>query len=326
MCTISIIVPVYKVEKYLKKCVDSIIAQTFTDIEIILVDDGSPDDSGKICDEYAVQDKRIKVIHKENGGLSSARNAGIEMAKGKYLGFIDSDDYIAEDMFEILYDQLLDYDADIATIGMIDVYENKETKVNNLKLVEVLDQKDAIKAVLDSTDVYAYAVNKLYKKELFDTVRYPIGKIVEDAFIIMDLLLQCDRIVTNTEQKYYYYRRNDSITGLSFSTKNFDVIEAWEKNGELVKNAYPELSDSIHRRICWAYFDVLDKIAISDNSESKEIRKPLVKFLKSKFMFVMKNPIFTKSRKLSMLALMISNLCYDTLAKIKYNYVTKKNS
>ncbi|MEO2652605.1 glycosyltransferase family 2 protein, partial [Enterococcus mundtii] len=271
MCTISIIVPVYKVEKYLKKCVDSIIAQTFTDIEIILVDDGSPDDSGKICDEYAVQDKRIKVIHKENGGLSSARNAGIEMAKGKYLGFIDSDDYIAEDMFEILYDQLLDYDADIATIGMIDVYENKETKVNNLKLVEVLDQKDAIKAVLDSTDVYAYAVNKLYKKELFDTVRYPIGKIVEDAFIIMDLLLQCDRIVTNTEQKYYYYRRNDSITGLSFSTKNFDVIEAWEKNGELVKNAYPELSDSIHRRICWAYFDVLDKIAISDNSESKEI-------------------------------------------------------
>ena len=102
MCEISIIVPVYKVEKYLKKCVDSILAQTFSDFELILVDDGSPDNSGRICDDYAKKDARVRVVHKQNGGLSSARNAGIEVAKGKYLGFVDSDDYIAEDMYELL--------------------------------------------------------------------------------------------------------------------------------------------------------------------------------------------------------------------------------
>lgn len=134
MCEISIIVPVYKVEPYLRKCVDSILAQTFTNFEVILVDDGSPDNSGKICDEYAIKDSRVRVIHKENGGLSSARNAGIDIARGKYLGFVDSDDYIAEDMYEVLYENLKFYDADISSVEIIpfrdDKYENtsKEKK------------------------------------------------------------------------------------------------------------------------------------------------------------------------------------------------------
>ncbi|MDU5335237.1 glycosyltransferase family 2 protein [Enterococcus sp.] len=326
MCEISIIVPVYNVEKYLRKCVESILNQTFKDFELILVDDGSPDNSGAICDQYAKRDARVRVIHKENGGLSSARNAGIEIAKGKYLGFVDSDDYIAEDMYEVLFNQIIAYNANISTIEMIDVYENRVTKVSNKKKVQLINQKDAIKAVLDSTDIFAYAVNKLYQKELFDKVRYPEGKIVEDAFIIMDLLLQCDRVVSNTEQKYFYYRRNDSITGLAFSEKNFDVIEAWEYNGKLINKVYPELLDSIQRRICWSYFDVLDKMALSDEKGMKESRKQIVNFLRSNFTFVMKNSVFTKSRKLSMIALMISNSCYDLLAKIKYNHVVKKNS
>lgn len=134
MCEISIIVPVYKVEPYLRKCLDSILAQTFTNFEVILVDDGSPDNSGKICDEYAIKDSRVRVIHKENGGLSSARNAGIDIAQGKYLGFVDSDDYIAEDMYEVLYENLKFYDADISSVEIIpfrdDKYENtsKEKK------------------------------------------------------------------------------------------------------------------------------------------------------------------------------------------------------
>ncbi|MBA1325633.1 glycosyltransferase [Enterococcus faecium] len=135
----SIIVPVYKVEKYLRKCVDSILAQTFTDFEVILVDDGSPDNSGKICDEYAEKDNRVRVIHKENGGLSSARNAGIDVARGKYLGFVDSDDYIDEDMYEILYENLKIHDADISSVELIPFYggrykeKNKEKKSNYIK-------------------------------------------------------------------------------------------------------------------------------------------------------------------------------------------------
>lgn len=138
MCEISIIVPVYKVEPYLRKCLDSILAQTFTNFEVILVDDGSPDNSGKICDEYAIKDSRVRVIHKENGGLSSARNAGIDIAQGKYLGFVDSDDYIAEDMYEVLYENLKFYDADISSVEIIpfrdDKYENtSKEKRNSIK-------------------------------------------------------------------------------------------------------------------------------------------------------------------------------------------------
>lgn len=125
MCEISIIVPVYKVEPYLRKCVDSILAQTFTDFEVILVDDGSPDNSGKICDEYASKDSRVRVIHKKNGGLSSARNAGIDVARGKYLGFVDSDDYIEKDMYELLYDNIVKEQADLSICGIYDVYEGK---------------------------------------------------------------------------------------------------------------------------------------------------------------------------------------------------------
>ncbi|HEL7541574.1 TPA: glycosyltransferase, partial [Enterococcus faecalis] len=126
MPKISIIVPVYNVEKYLEKCVRSILAQTFTDFELILVDDGSPDSSGAMCDQFAEQDERVKVIHKENGGLSDARNAGIEIATGEYLGFVDSDDYIADDMYELLYTNIVKEDADLSICGIYDVYEGKE--------------------------------------------------------------------------------------------------------------------------------------------------------------------------------------------------------
>ena len=124
MPKISIIVPVYNVEKYLEKCVRSILAQTFTDFELILVDDGSPDSSGAMCDQFAEQDQRVKVIHKENGGLSDARNAGIEIATGEYLGFVDSDDYIADDMYELLYTNIVK-DADLSICGIYDVYEER---------------------------------------------------------------------------------------------------------------------------------------------------------------------------------------------------------
>ena len=125
MPTISVIVPVYKVEPYIRKCVDSILGQTFSDIQVILVDDGSPDQCGKICDEYAKQDNRVEVIHKENGGLSDARNAGIPYAKGEYIIFLDSDDYIENDMFEYMYTRIKDSGADMATCGLSEVYTDR---------------------------------------------------------------------------------------------------------------------------------------------------------------------------------------------------------
>lgn len=159
MPKISIIVPVYNVEKYLEKCVRSILAQTFTDFELILVDDGSPDSSGAMCDQFAKQDERVKVIHKENGGLSDARNAGIEIATGEYLGFIDSDDYIADDMYELLYTNIVKEDADLSICGIYDVYEGKEPVEKQQQYI-VLDKVAAMKMILEAKVVSVHAVNK----------------------------------------------------------------------------------------------------------------------------------------------------------------------
>ena len=180
MPKISIIVPVYNVEKYLEKCVKSILNQTFTDFELILVDDGTPDSSGVICDQFAEKDERIKVIHKKNGGLSDARNTGIEVAKGEYIGFVDSDDYIAEDMYELLYTNIVNEEADLSICGIYDVYENKEAQ-KRIRQYMILNKFEAIKVILEAKIVSVHAVNKLYKKELFTHVRYPVGKITEDC-------------------------------------------------------------------------------------------------------------------------------------------------
>ncbi|MDV4363177.1 glycosyltransferase [Enterococcus faecium] len=321
MCEISIIVPVYKVEKYLRKCVDSILAQTFTDFEVILVDDGSPDNSGKICDEYAEKDNRVRVIHKENGGLSSARNAGIDVARGKYLGFVDSDDYIDEDMYEILYENLKIHDADISSVELIPFYGDRYKKANKEKKVIILNKKEAIKSVLEGTQFYAYAWNKLYRKELFKDNRYLDGKTFEDAYIIIDLLFQTEKIVVSNEEKYFYLQRNDSIMGKSFSMNNFDVIEAWQYNKEKILDAFPDLHDSYYRRLCWAYFYVLDKMVLSSSYQRIPRKKTVIEFLKKNRNFILTYKGFTKSRKIAIIALSFRVDWYRKLVEQK----NKKN-
>ncbi|WP_407856661.1 glycosyltransferase family 2 protein [Enterococcus hailinensis] len=321
MCEISIIVPVYKVEKYLEKCVDSILAQTFTDFELILVDDGSPDNSGTICDEYAKKDPRVKVIHKENGGLSSARNAGINIAKGKYLGFIDSDDYIADDMYEILYKNIVKYNADISSIELISVYNDQFSLKRHSSTVKVLNQEQVMRSVLEGTCFYAYAWNKLYRRELFETIRFPQGRTFEDAFIIMKLLSISKKFVVSNLEKYYYVRHKNSIMGSNFSKKTFDVIDAWKENKNDVLRLYPELADSYRKRTCWSYFFVLDKALLSreyNNYVERTIVTLSKKILNEKN-FIMKYPSFTLNRKFSIVLLSINRNLY------KYVVIKKNN-
>ena len=170
MPEISIIVPVYKVEKYLDTCVRSILEQTFADFELILVDDGSPDRCGALCDAYAAEDERIIVIHKENGGLSSARNAGIEAARGNYIGFVDSDDSIAPDMYHFLYENMKKEQADLSMCGLFDVYAGREPK-RLPEYYRVMGPEEAVEMVLKAETASVSAVNKLYKKEIFDGIR-----------------------------------------------------------------------------------------------------------------------------------------------------------
>lgn len=324
MCEISVIVPVYKVEQYLKKCVDSILAQTFQDIEIILVDDGSPDSSGKICDDYAKADSRVRVIHKENGGLSSARNAGIDAARGKYLGFIDSDDYIAPDMYELLHTNLVKEHADLSICGIYHVYEGKEPEKKQEQYF-VFDRNKAMEFIFHGNVISDHAVNKLYKREIFDNIRYPYGKYHEDSYTIVSILDSCKKIVIDTKQKYYYYHREGSITGQAFSRKHLEYIDAWESNKKRVLGRTHSLDIAAQQRVCFANFLVLDKILLSNEEKTVPETKTIVRFLRKNYFFILKNPIFTKNRKISTSLLMVNLSLYKMVVKMQYEHIKAAN-
>ena len=226
---ISVIVPVYKVEKYLRKCVDSILAQTYTNLEIILVDDGSPDNCGKICDEYAAKDSRIKVIHQQNGGLSAARNAGLDIATGDFIGFVDSDDYIAPEMYERLLSSLQMVNAEISVCNfqkvdefgdIISTTERVEnSSLTNREILHKLQEENGI--------CYVIVCNKIFLKDLFEGVRFPEGKKCEDNFIIHRIYYSCNLIVTIDSVLYYYVQRANSIMNNMLSYGCFDEIEGF---------------------------------------------------------------------------------------------------
>ena len=215
---ISVIIPVYKVEQYLDRCVKSVLEQSYTNLEIFLVDDGSPDSCGAMCDQWAEKEPRIRVIHKENGGLSDARNAGLDAATGEYIVFIDSDDYIAADMIQNLYRALKENDADMSICNFCYVDENgsllaEESQGSPLE-DEVLTGPEAIAKEADYLHkgwYYIFTWNKLYKKCLFHDVRFPKGKLSEDDYTAHRVFQQCKRIATIRYVGYYYVQRGGSI-------------------------------------------------------------------------------------------------------------------
>lgn len=221
---ISIIVPVYNVEAYLAKCVDSILAQTYTNLEIILVNDGSSDGCGRICDEYAKQDKRIKVIHKQNGGLSDARNVAIDVATGEFITFIDSDDYVTDDYIMTLYSLIEKYECKVSIALYNTFVEGSKPKVVNRVYRE--DCQTNIKAIeemfyQEKYDTASWA--KLYHSSLFATgIRYPKGIVYEDLATTYLLIFQSDKVAFCNRRIYNYLLRRDSIEGSSFSSKKMD--------------------------------------------------------------------------------------------------------
>ncbi len=227
---VSVIVPVYKVEQYLDKCVQSILDQTFRDFELLLVDDGSPDKCGDMCEAWAKKDGRIRVIHKPNGGLSDARNAGIGQASGDYLLFVDSDDWIEKDMLATLYGLIRDADADMACCNFRSVNEDGSQHWDDAVITPGVWTEEDFWKQFFSSNAQTYcnvAWNKLYKKELFDTVRYPVGRINEDVYILYDLVSQCKKIAATDQIGYYYLFRAGSIMNRSGSLRKLTNPEAY---------------------------------------------------------------------------------------------------
>lgn len=236
---ISVIVPIYKVEDYLHRCVDSIINQTYTNLEIILVDDGSPDDCPMICDEYAKKDSRIRVVHKKNGGLSDARNAGIDIATGEYLMFIDSDDFVDVEMMESMMKNMIDNNVDMVVCNIKYVYEDREVVKYN-QADRILDRYEAMEEYLKDGVVQAVAWNKLYKKSLINDMRYKVGKTNEDEFFTYKVVDKTDKIYYNSRSFYNYIQRDSSIMG-KYSIKRLDGVEASYERLNFIKEKYPTL-------------------------------------------------------------------------------------
>lgn len=296
---ISVVVPIYKVEKYLKKCIDSILFQTYKNIEIILVEDGSPDNCGIICDEYAKKDKRVKVIHKQNGGLSDARNFGIDLAKGEYIIFVDSDDYIDRNMCRILLNYAKKYDADIVSCNFKEVYVNNLEKINkqciNKKLEIVSNIETLYKYFLKNTTDMVVVWNKLYKKSIFfdkKNIRFPKGKLHEDMYTTYKLYYYASKIVFIDDILYYYFRHENSITG-SISKKNLlDEIDAIIEHYEFFKDKKIDLKYMTQIKCIDSYMEFLkirNKMMLNDkilNDKMIDLKKCILFNKKD----VLKNP------------------------------------
>ena len=240
---ISVIVPIYNVEDYLDRCVESIVKQTYKHLEIILVDDGSPDNCPQICDGWAEKDSRIKVIHKENGGLSDARNAGLKITTGEIVSFIDSDDWIEMDMFEKMLNRMIEDDCDIVSCGVKWVEEDGSVIRDVTSNDGVLDTQSAMKELLNDGKLKQHVWNKIYKFDLIQDVPFEKGKYHEDVFWSYLIVGRAKRISVITDSFYNYVQRSNSIMGEGFSAKRLDALDANYLRCEYMKKHFPELYD-----------------------------------------------------------------------------------
>ena len=267
---ISVIVPIYNVEKYLNKCLDSIINQTYKNLEIILIDDGSPDKCPQICDEYAKKDKRVKVIHKLNGGLSSARNTGIDIANGKYISFVDSDDYIDKRMLEKLHKNIIETKSELAICNLFYVYDKKKSAIEFEKENFIVSGTDKFKNLYNRYNIVTIlASNKLYSKTIFKDIRYKNGIVNEDEEIIFKILDKTNKVSYINDKLYYYVQRNDSIMH-KFNLKRLDIMKIHE---ERIENLILKKNNELLRLEYLSYIQVIIKTILPGLESIKEIKK-----------------------------------------------------
>lgn len=238
---ISIIVPVYKVEPYLRRCLDSICGQTYRNLEILLIDDGSPDSCGEICEEYAAKDSRIQVIHQANCGIASARNSGLARAAGEWIGFVDSDDWIEPDMYEYLSLSMREQGADIAVCSRYEHTKEKEL-FRGWRQVEYLNTEQAIQALLENDGLKNFMWDKLWRRELFAGISFPDGRTFEDVSVTHRLFARARCVVCLPEAKYHYRLRSGSISDDTSLKNKMDYYLAARERYEDMREDWPQFS------------------------------------------------------------------------------------
>lgn len=309
---VSVVIPVYNVEPYLHECVTSVVEQTYTNIEIILVDDGSTDSSGTLCDEFALSDSRICVFHKKNGGLSDARNYGIRRSHGSLISFIDSDDYVSPDYIMHLYQALVRGKTDIATTSICIFREGEPPKEHKRDTAEfhVYDACEALEDMLYMRHLEPNAFPKIYKKELFDTIQYPVGKLYEDIATTTKLIDKAGKIAYLDEKDYYYRIRPNSIQTASFNPKKLDLLDQLNVVKSIVQAKYPSVINAYYSKEQSALFNLYMNINRCDIKENLKIADRLWAEIKNNRISVLRDrEARTDARIASLLSFSGPSLC-----------------
>ena len=305
---ISIVIPVYNVQDYLNKCLDSVLNQTYNNIEIILVDDGSTDKSGEICDKYNEKDNRIQVIHKQNGGLSDARNVGIKNARGKYITFVDSDDYLELDYIEYLYNLIKKYNTKMSICSYyIENIKGKRSDSGEGYKEELMSTEDALYRMLVEKGYSVSACAKMYELKLFDDVCYPVGKLCEDNGTTYKLIEKCEYIAYGNLSKYIYLKRDNSIMNSEFNIKKMDLITLTDEMYSYLKPKYPSLTDALNRRKNYTRFSILRQLVTAKNG-NKELENEMAKYILTNRKEIMNNKATPKRDKIALIILQISGI------------------
>ena len=321
---VSIVVPVYNVEKYLDKCVDSLINQTYSNIEIVLIDDGATDNSGILCDKWACKDKRVRVIHTENQGLSAARNVGIRNSSGKFLSFVDSDDWLEPEMIEILVRNMCLCNADISSCGVKKDYDEQKILLQKKSGYKLIKQKQMFHEILCNEMVYGYVCNKLFIQDIIKEIRFDEKLFSqEDMDFTMKYLERCKNCVY-TEAEYYHYRqRRESMTGeLGYSSRKLSIIEVYERAMDIYKVYCSEDMFVVERNYLKLNINILGRMKVS-KYKNPELKKKMKSNVNLYYKKVLKNRHNSFGVKINII---ISYLFPKTMIKMKQKLISQRRN
>lgn len=310
---LSIIVPIYNVEPYIKNCIDSIINQTYKNLEIILVDDGSPDNCGKICDDYALIDRRIIVIHKENGGLSSARNSGIDSCTGEYIGFIDSDDCIHPEMYERLFKDINMFQTKLA-FCQSNMCKGEIIQPKLTQPTHCYDKTHVMYRSMKET-IWWSACTKLYHRSLFNNIRFPLGKTNEDYPFMMRIYDLCNKISVNYNKMYNYCIRENSICTSSLNIRKFDQIDTTLEVLKYMDENHPEWRDLAENIFLTSIIKLLGDIYNDNSGRFEEQKVRIFNLIKEHKSSAMKNKHVLFQHKVMLYLAAINPTCFKLIHK-----------
>ena len=314
---ISVIINVYNAEKYIKKCLESIINQTYKNIEILIINDGSTDNTLNICKSY--NDERIRIINQENLGLSLSRNVGIDNAKGDYLYFVDADDFVQNDVIEYLYQLIKKYDVKMASTKPLHIYNYDYKMVNNKEKIEVLSSKQMLSKIMLSEDEAGTIWNKLFKKELFDNIRFE-KRIINDVVVIYKVVLECEKIVYSNQIKYFYLKHKESILGQKKIEHSKDLYFASIERYNYIKKIYPNYYDN---EICLNF--IIMNLYLHDNIELSKFldSQNAMQLFKNKFLFF--KVLFSNLKFRTRIKMILFRIKPSLCMKMVKKYITLKD-